>query len=67
MFTNIYTFLQGPKKFSDIIEELPERYPEKKLGDISVAFCFICLLHLANEKGLKVDGNNSLQDLSIEY
>jgi condensin complex subunit 2 len=31
---------------------LAEVYPEKKWKDISVAFCFICLLHLANENEL---------------
>jgi len=40
-------------------------YPEKALADISTSFCFICLLHLANEKGLKIEGNNSLDELSI--
>ena len=33
-------------------------YPKEKMEEISTSFCFICLLHLANERGLKlqVDG-----------
>jgi len=36
------------------------------MSDISTSYCFICLLHLANEKGLVVeeDGGN-LQELMI--
>jgi condensin complex subunit 2 len=26
------------------------------MRDISTSYCFICLLHLANEKGLVLDG-----------
>jgi condensin complex subunit 2 len=40
-------------------------YPAQALADISTSFCFICLLHLANEKGLKIEGNNTLDELSI--
>jgi condensin complex subunit 2 len=29
-------------------------YPQEKMEEISTSFCFICLLHLANEKGLRI-------------
>ena len=51
--------------FTDVIRGLDTVYPEKALADISTSFCFICLLHLANEKGLKIKGNNTLDELSI--
>lgn len=35
------------------------------MDDISTSFCFICLLHLANEKGLVIENTNELTDLSI--
>ena len=54
-----------PRKFTKVIRELDTMYPEKALADISTSFCFICLLHLANEKGLKIEGNNTLDELSI--
>lgn len=28
------------------------------MNEISTSFCFICLLHLANEKGLKLEGED---------
>lgn len=39
--------------------------PAEAMRDVSVAYCFICLLHLANEKGLCVDGTAALTDLTI--
>jgi len=54
-----------PKRFTQVIRGLDTVYPEKALADISTSFCFICLLHLANEKGLKIEGNNTLDELSI--
>ncbi|PRQ52729.1 putative condensin complex subunit 2/barren [Rosa chinensis] len=35
------------------------------INDISPHLCFICLLHLANEHGLKILGNTNLDDLSV--
>ena len=51
--------------FTEVIRELDTVYPEKALADISTSFCFICLLHLANEKGLKIEGSNTLDELTI--
>ncbi|CAG8645366.1 7975_t:CDS:10, partial [Ambispora leptoticha] len=53
------------KKFTSIIENLKKIYPDRKMKDISVSFCFICLLHLANEKNLKIIGNENLSELRI--
>ena len=33
--------------------------------DVSTAYYFICLLHLANEKGLKIEGQEDLRDMAI--
>ncbi|KAI8800967.1 condensin complex subunit 2-domain-containing protein [Cladochytrium replicatum] len=41
-------------KFSDVKKSLAPKYHPKILKDISTPFCFICLLHLANEKGLTI-------------
>ncbi|XP_050381547.1 condensin complex subunit 2 [Argentina anserina] len=35
------------------------------INDISPHLCFICLLHLANEHGLKILDNTNLDDLSV--
>lgn len=42
------------RDFSSVISGLQRSYPKDKMEDISTSFCFICLLHLANEQGLKL-------------
>jgi len=56
-----------PTLFTQVIGSLREVYPEKKMNDISVSFCFICLLHLANEKNLEIhnDETGELAELTI--
>ena len=44
-------------KFTDMMASLREVYPEQQMKDISTSYCFICLLHLANEKGLVLQGD----------
>jgi condensin complex subunit 2 len=41
--------------FSSVISGLQKSYPREKMDEISTSFCFICLLHLANEQGLKLE------------
>ena len=36
------------------------------MDDISTSFCFICLLHLANEKGLVISKTEELDELLIK-
>ncbi|KAI1793576.1 barren [Ganoderma leucocontextum] len=47
------------RSFTSVISDLHKTYTKEKMDEISTSFCFICLLHLANERGLKleVDGN----------
>jgi condensin complex subunit 2 len=40
-------------------------YPKPAMDDISTSFCFICLLHLANEKGLVIEKTENLDELYI--
>lgn len=42
------------REFTSVISGLRTQYPKEKLDEISTSFCFICLLHLANERGLKI-------------
>jgi condensin complex subunit 2 len=37
-----------------VVSGLRKLYPQEKMDEISTSFCFICLLHLANEKGLRI-------------
>lgn len=50
--------VHGVQRFSDIVNNLKRMYSPKTMKDISVPFCFICLLHLANEKDLSIVGLN---------
>lgn len=53
------------RKFTTIMNELQNVYPGKPISDISTSYCFICLLHLANEKGLVIQGSEALTELSV--
>lgn len=39
---------------------------QEEQSGVTVPFYFICLLHLANEKGLKLEGREDLLDFSVE-
>ena len=40
-------------------------YPKPIMDDISTSFCFISLLHLANERGLIITKTPELTELNI--
>jgi condensin complex subunit 2 len=52
-------------KFTDVINNLQTVYPKQAMADISTSYCFICLLHLANEKGLVINNHENFDDLTI--
>lgn len=56
---------EPPLKFTDVMQNLQQVYPKQAMADISTSYCFICLLHLANEKGLVIDSQEGLEELSI--
>jgi hypothetical protein len=41
-------------------------YVKEKMEEISTSFCFICLLHLANERGLKLEGGEEGMIAAVE-
>ena len=47
------------------MNSLQSVYPQQAMADISTSYCFICLLHLANEKGLVLGNEQDFEDLSI--
>lgn len=53
-------------KFTDVMNDLQRVYPKPAMEDISTSFCFICLLHLANEKGLVISKTEGLDELLIK-
>ena len=54
-----------PLRFTSVMNSLQVVYPKQAMADISTSYCFICLLHLANEKGLTLNNENSLEEVSI--
>ena len=56
----------GPAlKFTSVMQNLQTVYPKQVMSDISTSYCFICLLHLANEKGLVIEKQEGLMELDI--
>ncbi|KAK4952203.1 hypothetical protein LTR10_010125 [Elasticomyces elasticus] len=56
---------EGGLRFTDIMNGLQTVYPKQQMGDISTSYGFICLLHLANEKGLVVENVVGWGDLRV--
>ncbi|KAL2124587.1 hypothetical protein VTJ04DRAFT_952 [Mycothermus thermophilus] len=52
-------------RFTEVMNGLQRVYPKPAMDDISTSFCFICLLHLANEKGLVIEKTENLDELYI--
>ncbi|PVI02607.1 barren [Periconia macrospinosa] len=57
--------VDGSLKFTEVINGLQTVYPKQAMDDISTSFCFICLLHLANEKGLVISNDEKFENLTI--
>ncbi len=57
---------EPPLKFTSVMNNLQQVYPKQAMADISTSYCFICLLHLANEKGLTLGNEPGLEELSIQ-
>ena len=53
--------------FQDLIADIPAFGAAGRAEDLSVHLCFICLLHLANEHGLAVNGSKSLDQLVVSH
>ncbi|NXI66154.1 CND2 protein, partial [Anseranas semipalmata] len=56
----------GEKTFSGITKELLHRLPSMMAKNLSVPLAFACLLHLANEKNLKLEGTEDLSDVLVK-
>jgi hypothetical protein len=52
------------RAFSQVINGLQKSYPRDKMEEISTSFCFICLLHLANEQGLKLESSSGSGEIN---
>ncbi|XP_027762433.1 condensin complex subunit 2 [Empidonax traillii] len=55
----------GEKKLSDIMKDLRHRLPADMATNLSVPSAFVCLLHLASEKNLNLEGTEDLSDVLV--
>lgn len=51
--------------FTELYNTIPQLLPTKMNESLSIPLAFTCLLHLANEKKLKLIGNEDMTDVSI--
>ncbi|GMG37727.1 unnamed protein product [Ambrosiozyma monospora] len=51
--------------FTEVVSNLSTKYSGNRKAELSTSFCFICLLHLANENGFSLEGNSDHSDLYI--
>jgi len=59
--------MESSKSLQEVLTELPKNISEEMASEISVPFCFICLLHIANEQNLELtQPNGKLNELFIE-
>ncbi|NXS78443.1 CND2 protein, partial [Erpornis zantholeuca] len=59
------TAAAGEKVLSDLTKELLHRLPPAMATNLSVPLAFVCLLHLANEKNLKLESTQDLSDVLV--
>ncbi|ANZ74857.1 BA75_02817T0 [Komagataella pastoris] len=53
-------------KFTEVVKQMTQKYSNEEKNEISTSFCFICLLHLANENGLTIENSVDQSDLIIK-
>ncbi|NWI42437.1 CND2 protein, partial [Picathartes gymnocephalus] len=56
----------GEKILSELTQELLHRLPPAMAGNLSVPLAFVCLLHLANEKNLRLESTEDLSDILVK-
>ncbi|KAI3406674.2 BRN1 [Candida oxycetoniae] len=53
-------------KFDEVIKRIKKMYKAEQFKELSTSFCFICVLHLANEHGLSIESNDQNDNLLIK-
>ncbi|NXR25343.1 CND2 protein, partial [Cinclus mexicanus] len=60
------TEVAGEKVLSDLTKDLLHRLPPTMATNLSVPLAFVCLLHLANEKNLRLESTKDLSDVLVK-
>lgn len=58
--------VKGQQSLAAITKDLFERLPRTLAKNLSIPMAFACLLHLANEKNLEIEGKEDLSDVFIK-
>ncbi|KAI5965951.1 BRN1 [Candida pseudojiufengensis] len=53
--------------FDVVMNKVKQMYSIEQANDLSISFCFICALHLANEHGLTITSNEANDNLNIIF
>jgi condensin complex subunit 2 len=56
---------QQPQTFQQLISGTMNRLPESETPNLSVAVCFVCQLHLCNEKNLELEVTDPLRSFQV--
>ncbi|KAI5954931.1 BRN1 [Candida jiufengensis] len=70
---NIWDVIQQEKEveetinFNLVMNKVKNMYTTEQANDLSISFCFICVLHLANEHGLTIESNEVNDNLKIIF
>nr|XP_056716457.1 condensin complex subunit 2 [Euleptes europaea] len=59
------SMVMGQKVFSNITKDLLHRLPSVMANNLTIPLAFACLLHLANEKNLKLEGVEDLSEVFV--
>ena len=57
------------QSFANVVGDIPKQMPIEIANNVSVPLCFVCLLHLANEKNLEINQDNGggMSDLLVSF
>eukprot|EP00911_Craspedida_sp_UC1_P002897 UC1_evm1s2114 len=61
----VFTDVTQPHSFAGLVRDVPAKVGGRAAENLSVPIMFVALLHLANEKHLKITGAETLSDLSV--
>ncbi|KAG7747599.1 hypothetical protein KL911_002719 [Ogataea haglerorum] len=53
-------------RFTKVVSKLSSKYSPEEKSELSTSFCFICLLHLANENNFTIENTPDYTDLLIK-
>lgn len=57
--------METEMRFSEVVSNMSQKYEGTAKAELSTSYCFICMLHLANENGFMLDNTTDNADLII--